>query len=174
MKLAVFNHCVVHIHQAVPGVLISGDTLADLRSAVGSVGASKERYELSADGTMITDHKTGLIWEAVEHEFPNADAAEAYIRDLRLGGHNDWTLADVTTQQTILDRTLREPACDPIFKSNGGWVLTSEPYKADKKKPAGSSGLVWVVDFSYGLVGNYGRGGRCWCRAVRSVSPAGQ
>ncbi len=138
------------------------------------MGDSKERYELSSDGTMITDHKTGLIWEAVEHEFANADAAEAHVGDLRLGGHSDWNVPSDETLQTIIDRALREPACDPIFKSNGGWVLTSTPYKADKKKPAGSSGLVWLVHFSYGSVGSSLRSYRCWCRAVRRVSPAGQ
>ncbi|NMW23648.1 DUF1566 domain-containing protein [Rhodanobacter denitrificans] len=173
MKPAVFNHCVVHIHSPSPGVLLSGEPLV-LGSLISSVGASKERYELSADGTMITDHKTGLIWEAVEHEFADAAAAEAHVRGLRLGGHSDWIVADVDTQQTILDRSLREPACDPIFNSNGGWLLTSTPYKADKNKPAGSSGLVWLVLFSYGGVHNGHRSNRCWCQAVRRVSPAGQ
>ena len=136
--------------------------------------ANAERFELSADGAVITDHKTGLMWEAEEHQFPNADAAEEYVRGLRTGGFSDWTVADVDTMQTILDRSRREPACDPIFKSKGGWLLTSTPYKSEKDEPAGSSGLVWIVGFSYGGVGNVLRNSEQWVRAVRVVSPAGQ
>jgi hypothetical protein len=136
--------------------------------------ANGPRFELSADGAVITDHKTGLMWEAAEHQFPNADAAEEYVRNLRTGGFSDWTVADVDTMQTILDRSLREPACDPIFNSKGGWLLTSTPYKNDKDKPAGSSGLVWVVYFGYGYVDDGYRYGKQWVRAVRVVSPAGQ
>jgi hypothetical protein len=136
--------------------------------------ANSERFELSADGTAITDHKTGLMWEAEEHQFPDADSAEAYVRNLRTGGFSDWTVADVDTMQTILDRSLREPACDPIFNSKGGWLLTSTPYKSDKDKPAGSSGLVWIVGFDYGGVDSDSRYHGQWVRAVRVVSPAGQ
>jgi RNA-directed DNA polymerase len=39
---------------------------------------------------------------------------------------------------------------------------------------AGSSGLVWIVNFNNGNVNNNNRNNRCWCRAVRSVSPASE
>ncbi|WP_161596284.1 DUF1566 domain-containing protein [Rhodanobacter glycinis] len=145
----------------------------DLSSLIRPADDNKERYELSSDGTMITDHETGLTWDAEEREFPNADAAEKYVAKMNLGGFR-WRIADDMEMQTIVDRSLREPACHPIFKSKGGWLLTSTPYKLDKDKPAGSSGYVWIVHFHHGGVGDDGRNNRCWCRAVRSVSPSGQ
>ncbi|TPG50703.1 RNA-directed DNA polymerase [Rhodanobacter glycinis] len=39
---------------------------------------------------------------------------------------------------------------------------------------AGSSGYVWIVNFNNGNVNNNNRNNRCWCRAVRSVSPSGE
>jgi hypothetical protein len=164
------QNLVINLHPQHPvGVLGYAETLLPC-----TFKSQADQFVLSDDGTMITDLATQKMWEAEEHEFPNVDAAEAYVRDLRLGGFSDWTIADVDLHQTILDRSLREPACNPIFKSKGVWLVTSTPYKADKNKPAGSSGLVWFVHFGYGGVSYYHRDDRCWCRAVRSVSPASQ
>ena len=127
------------------------------------------RFELSADGATITDHKTGLMWAAGEEtRVDDFDAALKLAKDCRLGGFDDWFIPDVDQLQTIVDRSRYSPATfTEVFKSTSNWVFTSTPY-------AGSSRSGWFVFFNGGLVADDDRGDRAFARPCRVAAPAGQ
>jgi hypothetical protein len=92
------------------------------------------------------------------------DEANVGCARLRLGGFNDWTQPDDRLELLIS----LDPVCAPFFRNvKRAWYRTNHAVE-------GSSGLVWVVSFGGGLVNYDSRDNRCWCRAVRSVSPASQ
>jgi hypothetical protein len=132
-----------------------------------TINSSAARYEISEDGTTVTDHATGLMW--ARDELPGQDyaAAEQAVSDLRLGGHSDWRLPDRHELLTIVDLSRYEPAIDTsVFKSAARWNWTRTPC-------AWSSTHVWIVHFGLGDVAYDNRSGGGLARAVR-VAPAGQ
>ena len=114
----------------------------------------------------------GLMYSAdnVGGEKLDEEDADAACSALTLGGFTDWAQPSHRFElEAILDLSKYGPAIDERFFRN----VKSDWYRT-KHAIAGSSGYVWIVDFSGGYVSDYGRNGRCWCRAVRRVSPAGQ
>ncbi|MET0332587.1 MAG: DUF1566 domain-containing protein [Dyella sp.] len=132
-----------------------------------TINSSAARYEISEDGTTVTDHATGLMW--ARDELPRQDyaSAEKAVSDLCLGGYSDWRLPERAELLTIVDLDRHEPAIDTaVFKSAGDWTWTRTPC-------AWPSGHVWLVYFGDGGVNDLRRYHGALARAVRAA-PAGQ
>jgi hypothetical protein len=162
----IFNIQHLHIH---PGTLVSTAFGEPIAGSVEDTAAKASRFSLSADGLIVTDHKTDLQWAAKESATRmDFEAAEKHCAALRLGGFNDWRLPDLEELESIRDLTRYAPCIDTaFFTSNNDWVWSRTPC-------AWSSDLAWIVDFGSGGVGDGGRLGGAFVRAVRRVSPAGQ
>ena len=120
------------------------------------------RFELSADGTYVTDHKLGVMWARDEsserHDFAGA---EKYVAACRLGDFDDWRLPDEQELQSIRDLSRHEPAIDVnVFKSNSAYVWTRTPC-------SWNTSYVFAVSFYSGLVGYCPRYDECFVRPVR-------
>ncbi|NMW23649.1 DUF1566 domain-containing protein [Rhodanobacter denitrificans] len=137
---------------------------------IGSTGEALPIEATEWDAVHVPE--LGLMYSAdnVGGKELDEEEADAACSALTLGGFTDWVQPTHRFElEAILDLSKRGPAIDErLFRNvKNDWYRT-------KHAIAGSSGLVWVVDFSYGAVYDYHRGSRCWCRAVRRVSPAGQ
>jgi len=123
-----------------------------------------ERFELSEDGTFITDHRLGLLWpvDESEKEMTFADA-EAYAAKTIIAGES-CRLPEEHELASLRDLTRHNPAIHSIFKSRAGWTWTRTP------TPWSSDG-VFCVSFSYGSVDCLYRDDEAFVRPVRSVSP---
>ncbi|MSQ83588.1 MAG: DUF1566 domain-containing protein [Myxococcales bacterium] len=121
--------------------------LADSRPAT--------EFTVSADTLMVTDSKTGLVWQRSPPTTggPSADGrygqagAIGYCDGLTLAGQDDWRLPTVVELASIVDYSKLDPAADkavfevPSGASSHYWTRT--PYKL-------SSGSGWDLDFVSG------------------------
>lgn len=121
------------------------------------------RYSVRPDGT-VTDKQTGLMWYILDthlelRECLNFDDANAYVKNLDVGGHRDWRLPTTNDLLVILNNA-------PAFPSTGAkWYWTSELY--------------WKGYFEFGRTVNRkgeniwvkGEAGLSDCGAVRAVRP---
>jgi hypothetical protein len=160
-----FVNCTFNMLSAPPPVTNLGEL------HLGVLGtAHTERFEISADGTYVTDHETGLMWSRDESPRLDYAAAEKHCAELRLGGFSDWRLPTLDELQMIVDRERVKPAIDTaFFNTKGDWTWTSSEYKGNP----GPSGSVWLVDFNNGGVDGNRRSLTAFARAVRAA-PAGQ
>ena len=122
------------------------------------------RFELSADGTYVTDHHLKVMWPVDESEKEYTfEGAEKYATDCRVGGFSDWRLPEEHQLQSLRLLTKHNPCIDTnVFKSRASWVWT-------RTVTAWSSGYVFCVYFSHGGVGSLSRYGGAFVRPVRSV-----
>jgi hypothetical protein len=137
------------------------------------IGATGEALPIEAtEWDAVHVPELGLMYSAdnVGGKELNDEEADTACSALTLGGFTDWAQPKHRFElEATLDLSKKYPAIDERFFRNA----KSDWYRT-KHALAGSSGLVWLVHFSYGLVYYHHRDSRCWCRAVRSVSPAGQ
>lgn len=120
--------------------------------------ASAQPYVISADGTEVTDQKTGLIWRRCA-EGMNWDGAtcagvashithEAALQlAITQAGSTGvaWRLPNVKELSSIADRSLSSPAIDTTaFPSTPiSWFWSASPH-------VGDSSYAWVINFSNG------------------------
>ena len=122
------------------------------------------------DAVFIPELAIMLSADNVGDKELNDEEADTACAALTLGGFTDWRQPSHRFElEAVLDLSKSYPAIDERFFRN-----TKSDWYRTKHEVAGSSGLVWVVYFDYGHVYGSYRYGRCWCRAVRSVSPASQ
>ena len=150
---------VQHLHVHLPAAPSVGPVdlgKLDLSSA-RAANAVRPRFELSADGTCVTDHSTGLMWPVYESEKSmNYDAAEKYAAELRLGDFSDWTLPTREQRLTITDLSRYNPALfDPLKHRDGHWEWTCTPcaWLIENNTPR----AFWQVCSNDGLVSCDGR-----------------
>ncbi len=123
-----------------------------------------ERFELSEDGTYVTDHKLGLLWPVDESEKEiTLPAPETYPAKTVIAGE-PCRLPEEHELASLRDLTRHNPAIHPSFKSRAGWTWTRTP-------TAWSSGNVFCVYFLSGGVSPLDRDLEAFVRPVRSVSP---
>jgi hypothetical protein len=86
-------------------------------------GTDSGEFIVSADGNMVTDTVTGLVWQrsAPSATYTQAEA-EAYCGTLSLGGFSDWRVPAAHELQTIVDLANYDPAIDP---SRDRWCVNS-------------------------------------------------
>lgn len=160
----------IHINEQAHG-LIAGELLS-----MAVLGAAPGQKIPSQDGKTIFDPSTGLTWEqAGSDKAVTYDEAIAYVAKLnseKFGGIETWRLGDDKQGESLVDRSRRDPAIDPIFSCKPEWYWTSKPLvSADGSS---SSDCVWSVSFGLGRVYEGHRDGKAFVRAVSGPSPAGQ
>lgn len=169
---------VQHLHLHLPSPPVDPVDLGslDLPKASNSSSASRPRFELSHDGSYVTDHKTGLMWPVYESENAmNADALETYIGAFRLGGFDDWFNPSAEQRQSITDLSRYAPALFPPLKSRShGWEWTCTEVASLGKNDAGVPAALWQVYGNGGSLYSAYRGGKAFARPCRFVARAGQ
>ena len=143
--------------------------------AAGCVWADAP-FTVSADGTEVTDGRTGLVWRRCAEGMAATGGtctgtASAFSHELALARARDqatstgvaWRLPNVKELASIADRSKSNPAIDtvafPATRGNAFW--SSSPY-------VGDAYLAWVVGFSVGYVNSYDRGNSYYVRLVRA------
>ena len=133
-------------------------------------------FTVSADGTEVTDGRTGLVWRRCAEGMAAAGGtctgtASTFTHELALARARDqatstsvaWRLPNVKELASIVDRSKGKPAIDgvafPVTPVNGFW--SSSPF-------VGYAVNAWVVGFGNGVVGSGYRGNSGYVRLVRA------
>ena len=121
---------------------------------------SAQPYVISADGSEVTDQKTGLIWRRCAEGMiwdgaTCAGTAGTFTHEAGLARAASqagstgiaWRLPNVRELASIADKSRSNPAIDPTaFPATPSfWFWSSSPY-------VGLSFSAWFVDFSDGVV----------------------
>ena len=120
-------------------------------------------YEIRADGKVIYDHATGLMWQqsGSDDKKPYEDT-KSYIKALNrqsFAGYSDWRLPTLEEAMSLMEpkKNRAKLYIDPKFDKTQDWIWTSDLFDA--------SGA-WVVTFGSGDC-NYGGFYGYYVRAVR-------
>ncbi len=118
------------------------------------------RYELSADGSEVLDHQTGLIWMKQVKTGLTFAQAKAYARQVARETGRAWRVPTVDELASLVDRSRRHGSVSgfPDMPLEDFW--SSSPY-------VGNAGYAWLVNFDYGSVNSRFRGNFA-VRLVRS------
>lgn len=116
--------------------------------------ATGERFVDNGDGTISdtqeitlpSGKKVRLMWqkEGSANRMEHKDTEE-YCKNSNVGGYKDWKMPIVEELESIIDRTKRSPAINPLFKCESASYWSSSPV-------AGGTDLAWFVDFLDGSV----------------------
>ena len=150
--------------------------LACLLLPVASVAWADAPFTVSADGTEVTDGRTGLVWRRCAEGMVASggsctgtastfthEQALTRARDQATSTSVAWRLPNVKELASIADRSKSNPAIDtaafPATPANSFW--SSSPH-------GGVASLAWVVFFDFGFVGDGSRGNAFPVRLVRA------
>lgn len=146
-------------------------------------GGGTNRFVDNGNGTM-TDRLTRLVWERKDdngglHDKDNTytwdDANTTWIMAVNAeggvgyAGRDDWRVPTLAELQSILaepNLCSVSPCVDPVFNNGNGNFTASSYYWSSTELGDDPLG-VWVVGFSYGLVGAAYKTGEYHARAVR-------
>jgi hypothetical protein len=119
-------------------------------------------YEVSANGLVVTDLNTGLIWQRADDGLTRTWAnASAYCEALVLSRFSDWRLPSRHELISIADYGRYEPAINPAFESKNASYWSDRP-------AADLEGYYWQVNFNKGSSGVIGKEQLYYVRCVRS------
>jgi hypothetical protein len=133
---------------------------------------AQARYSYSADGTEVTDSKTGLVWQRCSAgqswsagTSTCTGTAATYTHEAALSfakTQTGWRLPNVKELSSITDKTRKNPAIDVTAfpAAPSGFFWTSTP-RADDASGA------WTVNFDNGFVFSGSRGYTFQVRVVR-------
>ena len=149
--------------------------LALLLTGAASSALAAKTYSDNGDGT-VTDPTTGLIWMrcsmgqtwdgatctgmASSHTW---DQASALTGTVTFAGQSDWRLPNIRELQTIVDRSVYNPAIDAVAFPN-----TPSSYFWSASAYAFNSDYAWYVHFYYGYASYYFKGSFSQVRLVRA------
>jgi len=95
---------------------------------------------------IVTDTKTGLIWQKTYETGKNWQAALDYCENLTYAGYSDWRLPDKNELASLVNYEKYNPASDfPDMPGNYFWSSSTNVYGTDS---------AWGVHFYYGDVGS--------------------
>jgi hypothetical protein len=141
-----------------------------------ALGAFAAPFTVSADGQEVTDTKTGLIWRRCAEGMTASGGtctgtASAFTHEAALTRASTqatstgvaWRLPNVKELSSIADKSRSNPAIDTVAfpATPANWFWSSSPY-------VGYADYAWVVYFSVGYVGDYGRSDTYYVRLVRA------
>jgi hypothetical protein len=119
-----------------------------------------DRYIVNNDGT-ISDNKTELMWQREYHHFFTLDKAHEYVKNMRLANYTDWRIPTIEEFETILDRSICDPATKLPFMTNDSY-LTCSPHIFFGKD------CYWTICFLSGTIKGYHKDDSHCFRAVRT------
>jgi hypothetical protein len=124
-------------------------------------------------GGIVTDNKTGLMWQQAESSpsYINWDDALSHCENLPLGGYSDWRLPNIKELESLTDDTTSNPAINtsffPTALASLYWSSTTYSHTASQ---------AFNVDFLSGRVSAYFKSNSSNTRCVRgggvNVCPA--
>jgi hypothetical protein len=161
-----------HLHLHLPPPLFRTDI--GHREACGTGHTDENRFAISADGSYVTDRKTGIQWatDVTTTDSMSYDEAEKHVGGLTIGGLSGWFIGTLEQRETIIDRTRFNPAMPAPFKASGGYEWTSTPYLPSGNNNDGKPRAFWQVRGYYGSVHHGGRSSRDgFVRPCRLVAP---
>ena len=118
-------------------------------------------FTVSADGTEVTDGRTGLVWRRCAESMAATGGsctgtASIFTHEQALVRARDhasstgvaWRLPNVKELASIADRSKSNPSTDTVAfpTTPTNWFWSSSPY-------VGNANTAWVVDFGFGIVG---------------------
>ena len=164
----------LHLHLA-PRSELSTELLSTAAQICSAPGFT-ERFTLSHDGVLATDHQTGLMWPVYESESSmDFDDLQKYVAAFRLGGFDDWFVPSDEQHCSIIDRTRYAPAfAGPLKSRSNSWEWTSTPYLPAGKTAAGVPAAFWQVYGNDGDLNGDRRYYGAFARPCRFVARAGQ
>jgi hypothetical protein len=116
----------------------------------GNYQGPQPAYQVSADGLVVTDLNTGLMWQRADDGVGRTWAAAiSYCENLALGGYSDWRLPSRQELVSIVDYGRLNPAINPAFSCNSGVYWSGSTY-------ASNPDLAWHVSFDFGYAYYYG------------------
>jgi hypothetical protein len=128
----------------------------------GNYEGIQPEYQLSANGLIVTDLITGLIWQRSDDGVLRTWAqASTYCEALTLSGYSDWRLPSRHELVSIADYGRHEPAINPAFDCQNG------SYWSDRTR-ADNQDYAWLANFNDGSTLTLGKGLLNYVRCVRS------
>lgn len=115
------------------------------RTSPAAVQQPGVRFVDHGDGT-VTDHCSGLMWQAVDGGEMTIEQARRYAEQLVLAGHDDWRLPLSMELFTIMDQRLHGPAMNTEF-----FPPTEARYWWTGTPRAGDSRRIWLVNTGGGI-----------------------
>jgi hypothetical protein len=127
----------------------------------GNYQGPQPAFQVNADGLVVTDLNTGLMWQRADDGAARAWAAAiTYCDNLVLGGYSDWRLPSCQELVSIVDYGRHNPAINPAFGSRSEYYWSGST-------TAGYPDDAWAVQFGYGYSHGYGKYNSSYVRCVR-------
>ncbi len=125
-------------------------------------GTDTADFTDNGDGT-VTDNVTDLMWQQEDDDTERSwDDAITYCEGISLAGHADWRLPNYKELSSIIDYSLFSPAIDGTYFPN-----TDSGLYWSSTACVSCPNSAWDINFSYGLIGKYGKAGSRYIRCVR-------
>jgi len=121
-----------------------------------------------AEITMVSDPKTGLLWEDTSHVRETKitqPRAKEYCEELKLGTFEDWRLPTIQELLTIIDYSRTSPAILKAFS-----YVDEESFYWSKTHVADEDDAFWGVNFKRGASSKASEYYDRYARCVRSVN----
>lgn len=110
---------------------------------------------------IVTDTKTGLVWQKSYDSGRTWKEALSYCENLTYAGYSDWRLPDKNELASLVNYERYAPASDfPDMPSSYFWSSSTYVYRTNS---------AWRVYFGSGYVDNYSKTYNIYVRCVRNA-----
>ena len=131
----------------------------NVRCVRGSTLASSLNSSSVNGDEIVTDTKTGLVWQKSYVNGKTWQQALSYCETLTYAGYSDWRLPDKNELASLVNYEKYDPASDfPDMSSNYFWSSSTNVGRTDS---------AWGVGFTYGRVFNGNKANGNHVRCVR-------
>lgn len=114
--------------------------------------------EFTRSNEMVTDSKTGLVWQDDAAPASSWQGAINYCEALTLGGDNDWRLPNMNELTSIVDYTYStSPAISNVFVNT-----VSNYYWSSTAHVAYPNDYAWILQFGSGVSFAGGTGSKAY------------
>ena len=122
--------------------------------------------DFSAQGDVVIDHATGLMWQKAGSDLIPYAKTQEYIHKLnqtKFAGYADWRLPTIDELRSLVEnKPVGALYLNPVFNFKQSWCWSSD-------KP--SFDTVWIINFVISTINSQSLGARNHVRAVRSLKP---
>lgn len=149
----------------------SGDDMSSANYVRCVRGTEATRTLLNNGNGIVTDTRTGLMWQQGEAGQMTWGNAILHCEGLSLGGHADWRLPSVKELDSLMDDTRDHPTINtsyfPDAYSSSYWSSTTQTLLTGTTK----WNWTWEVDFGNGWVSFITKDSNHYTRCVRGGEP---